>query len=47
MIHIRKLNKKTDIEFLKKSLVHTDLLYDSYTTITLLKQLTFLPLAIS
>ncbi|KAL4911981.1 hypothetical protein BDW62DRAFT_215383 [Aspergillus aurantiobrunneus] len=45
--HVRELNEKTGVEFLEKSLIRTDLLHDSHTTIALLEQLTFLPLAIS
>ncbi|EED17856.1 kinesin light chain, putative [Talaromyces stipitatus ATCC 10500] len=47
VIHVRELDEKTGMEFLEKSLVRTDLLHDSRTTIALLEQLTFLPLAIS
>ncbi|KAL4746493.1 hypothetical protein BDW72DRAFT_207287 [Aspergillus terricola var. indicus] len=46
VIHVCGLNKRTEFEFLEKSL-HKNLLHDPHAAITLLKQLIFLPLAIT
>ncbi|KAL6235048.1 hypothetical protein BDW75DRAFT_149584 [Aspergillus navahoensis] len=47
LVPIGELDEKTGIELLEKSLFRKDLLDDYPTTIALLEQLTFLPLAIS
>ncbi|EDN05636.1 conserved hypothetical protein [Histoplasma mississippiense (nom. inval.)] len=47
VIPIPALDQETGVEILKKSLIRKDLLDDRDTTIAFLKQLTFLPLAIT
>ncbi|KAI9373906.1 hypothetical protein BJX61DRAFT_355122 [Aspergillus egyptiacus] len=47
VIHVRELDKQSGLEFLQKSLIEKSLLDDRDAAITLLEQLTFLPLAIS
>lgn len=47
VIHVRALDEKTGMEFLKNSLIEKNLLDDSHAVLALLEQLTFLPLAVA
>ncbi|KAK2805280.1 hypothetical protein FQN50_006306 [Emmonsiellopsis sp. PD_5] len=47
VVPIDKLDEQTGVQFLKRSLIDSDLVDDMDTTIALLEQLTFLPLAIA
>ncbi|KAL2826956.1 hypothetical protein BDW59DRAFT_160535, partial [Aspergillus cavernicola] len=47
VIHTPELDEKTGMEFLEKSLIQKCLLDDHHAVITLLEQLTFLPLALT
>jgi nucleoside phosphorylase len=47
MMYVRELDQETGVEFLEKSLVQKSLLDDRKAVIALLKQLTFLPLAVA
>ncbi|BCR91425.1 Pfs, NB-ARC and TPR domain protein [Aspergillus chevalieri] len=47
VIHVRELDEKTGMEFLEKSLIQESLLNNHHAMITLLEQLTFLPLAVT
>ncbi|OJJ83550.1 uncharacterized protein ASPGLDRAFT_173020 [Aspergillus glaucus CBS 516.65] len=47
VIHVRELDERTGVEFLEKSLIQENLLNNHHAMITLLEQLTFLPLAVS
>jgi tetratricopeptide (TPR) repeat protein len=47
VVELNKMNQQEAESFLEKSLIRTDLLNDSATTTRLLKELTYLPLAIT
>jgi len=47
VIHVRELNEKAGMEFLERSLIQESLFNDRHAVITLLEQLTFLPLAVT
>ena len=47
MIHVRELDEKAGMEFLKNSLIEKNLLDDSHAVLALLEKLTFLPLAVA
>ncbi|KAK2782650.1 hypothetical protein FQN53_009666 [Emmonsiellopsis sp. PD_33] len=47
VVSVDELDEQTGVQFLKRSLIDSDLVEDRNTTIALLEQLTFLPLAIA
>lgn len=47
VISVHELDEKTGVEFLERSLIQNSLINNHHAVITLLKQLTFLPLAIT
>ncbi|KAJ9296192.1 hypothetical protein DTO271G3_5333 [Paecilomyces variotii] len=47
VIHVPELDKKTGIEFVGKYLVQKSLIHDHQAVVSLLQQLTFLPLAVT
>lgn len=47
MIHVRELDEKAGMEFLKNSLIEKNQLDDSRAVLALLEKLTFLPLAVA
>ncbi|BCR87174.1 uncharacterized protein ACHE_31161A [Aspergillus chevalieri] len=47
VVHVRELDEKAGLEFLERSLIEGSLLNDHHAMITLLEQLTFLPLAVT
>ncbi|BCR88831.1 uncharacterized protein ACHE_50029A [Aspergillus chevalieri] len=47
VVHVRELDEKAGMEYLERSLIEESLLHNHHAMITLLEQLTFLPLAVT